>query len=127
MSAEDWAGLGRVVDRVLEEYIENGACLALSLFAHRLKFAAGPKVFARYAADLAPMLQNIGTLAVAQGVFVHRLVFAVRYSHFHHLCMSQELQNAASDLVAMFIDDVAPKSWWAVMLCDSVELLQHGA
>ncbi|KAJ7091342.1 Nup85 nucleoporin-domain-containing protein [Mycena belliarum] len=108
-SAEDWQGLGRVVDRVLDEYI-----------------ISGPTSFAQYASDIAPSLQNLGVQhPSSQGVFIHRLMFAVRYSNFHQLRVKHDLQNAASDLVAMFRDDIAPKSWWAVMLCDAVDLLQH--
>ncbi|KAJ7043585.1 Nup85 nucleoporin-domain-containing protein [Mycena alexandri] len=108
-SAEDWQGLGRVVDRVLDEYITSG-----------------PTSFAQYASDIAPSLQNLNFHhPSAQGVFVHRLMFAVRYSNFQQLRVKHELQNAASDLVGMLRDDLAPKSWWAVMLCDAVDLLRH--
>jgi len=108
-SAEDWQGLGRVVDRLLDEYI-----------------LSGPTAFAQYASDIAPSLQNISIQhPSSQGVFIHRLMFAVRYSHFLQLRMKHDLQNAASDLVSMFRDDVAPKSWWAVMFCDAVDLLQY--
>ncbi|KAF7356620.1 Nuclear pore complex protein Nup85 [Mycena venus] len=107
-SAEDWQGLGRVVDRVLDEYIIS------------------PAGFAQYASDIAPSLQNLNIHhPSAQGVFVHRLMFAVRYSNFQQLRVKQDLQNAASDLVAMFRDDVAPKSWWGIMLYDAVDLLQY--
>ncbi|KAF8216477.1 Nup85 nucleoporin-domain-containing protein [Mycena galopus ATCC 62051] len=108
-SAEDWQGLGRVVDRVLEEYITSG-----------------PASFAQYASDIAPSLQNLNIHhPSSQGVFVHRLMFAVRYSNFQQLRGRHDLQNAAMDLVAMFRDDVVPKSWWAVTLCDAVDLLQY--
>ncbi|KAJ7765398.1 Nup85 nucleoporin-domain-containing protein [Mycena maculata] len=108
-SAEDWPGLGRVVDRVLDEYITSG-----------------PASFAQYASDIAPSLHNLDIRhSSSQGVFVHRLMFAVRYSNFQQLRIKHDLQNAALDLIAMFRDDVAPKSWWAVLLCDSVDLLQH--
>ncbi|KAJ6607496.1 Nup85 nucleoporin-domain-containing protein [Mycena sp. CBHHK59/15] len=110
-SAEDWPGLGRVVDRVLDEYV-----------------VSGPISFARYASDIAPSLQNLSAQHTSpQGVFVHRLMFAVRYSNFQQLRVKHELHNAALDLVAMFRDDVAPQSWWAVMLCDAVDLLQHSS
>ncbi|CAK5267637.1 unnamed protein product, partial [Mycena citricolor] len=109
-SAEDWQGLGRIVDRVLDEYI-----------------ISGPASFAGFASDIAPSLQSLSVKdGSTHGVFLHRLVFAVRYANFLQLCNRQELQNAASDIVAMFRDDVAPKSWWAVMLYDSVELLRYG-
>jgi nuclear pore complex protein Nup85 len=52
-------------------------------------------------------------------------MFAVRYSNFQQLRVKHDLQNAALDLVAMFRDDVVPKSWWAVTLCDAVGLLQY--
>ncbi|KAJ7334118.1 Nup85 nucleoporin-domain-containing protein [Mycena albidolilacea] len=108
-SAEDWQGLGRVVDRVLDEYITSG-----------------PTSFAQYASDIAPSLQNLNIHHTSsQGVFVHRLMFAVRYSNFQQLRVKHDLQNAALDLVAMFRDDVVPKSWWAVTLCDAVDLLQY--
>jgi len=57
------------------------------------------------------------------GVFVHRLVFTVRYARFHELLEKLEYQDAASDLIAIFSEDVALTSWWAVLLCDSVPLL----
>ena len=53
-------------------------------------------------------------------------MFVVRYAHFHQLLERQALQDASSDLVAIFREDLAPKSWWAVLLCDSVQLLQYG-
>ncbi len=59
------------------------------------------------------------------GVFVHRLVFTIRYAHFHELLEKLEYQDAASDLIAVFSEDVAPTSWWAVLLCDSVPLLRY--
>ncbi|KAK7012223.1 nuclear pore complex protein Nup85 [Favolaschia claudopus] len=108
-SAEDWQGLGRIVDRVLDEYITSG-----------------PARFAQYASDIAPSLQNLNIRhPSSSAVFVHRLMFAVRYSNFQQLRIKHELQSAALDLVAMFRDDVVPKSWWAVTLYDAVELLQY--
>lgn len=56
---------------------------------------------------------------------MHRLIFAVRYAHYHELVAKQEYQDAASDLLAIFIEDVAPTSWWAVVLCDSLQLLRY--
>ncbi|KAF7308801.1 Nuclear pore complex protein Nup85 [Mycena kentingensis (nom. inval.)] len=109
-SAEDWPGLGRVVDRLLDEYVVSGS-----------------SYFAQCASDIAPSLQNLTSQHLSsQGVFIHRLMFAVRFSNFQLLrTKPDQLQNAACDLIAMFRDDVAPKSWWAVMLCDSIELLQY--
>jgi nuclear pore complex protein Nup85 len=107
-SAEDWRGLARIVDSVLEEYITSG-----------------PRKFTEYALAIAPSVQELRSQSKIQGVFVHRLIFAVRYARFHELMQQQEYQDAASDLVAIFVENVAPLSWWAVVLCDSVQLLQY--
>ncbi|KAF8892121.1 nucleoporin Nup85-like protein [Infundibulicybe gibba] len=107
-SAEDWLGLGRVVDRVLDEYIYHGSA-----------------DFSKYASAIAPSIQDLQHHPTARGVFFHRLMFAAHYAHFHQMLVSQELQEAAFDLVTMFHDQVVPKSWWAILLCDSVALLQH--
>lgn len=84
----------------------------------------GPASFTRYAADIAPSLKELRAQSGSHGIFIHRLMFAVRYAEFHHLRMKQDLAEAASELVSMFRDDIAPKSWWGVLLCDSIELLQ---
>ncbi|KAK0189185.1 Nup85 nucleoporin-domain-containing protein [Armillaria mellea] len=109
ISAEDWFGLGRIIDRLLEECIING-----------------PQIFARFASEIAPSLHEIGAHTGLQGVFIHKLMFVLRYSQFHRLRLQHEYRDAAADFVVLFRDDVAPKSWWAILLCDSVELLQHG-
>ena len=86
----------------------------------------GPAQFARYVADVAPSLQALRMQPESPGVFIHRLMFAVRYAEFQRRRMDQELQEAAQDLVAMFHEDIAPKSWWGILLCDAVDLLQGG-
>lgn len=86
----------------------------------------GPEPFVKYASAVAPSIPELRNQAMTQGVFMHRLVFAVRYAHFHELLQDQQYQDAASDLVTIFQEDVAPKSWWAVMLSDAIPLLQFG-
>ncbi|KAH9479690.1 Nuclear pore complex protein Nup85 [Psilocybe cubensis] len=107
-SAEDWRGLARIVDRVLDEYITSG-----------------PRKFTQYALAIAPSVQELRLQSAIQGVFVHRLIFAVRYARFHELVDKQEYEDAAADLLAIFIEDVAPTSWWAVVLCDATKLLRY--
>ena len=53
-------------------------------------------------------------------------MFAVRFAEFHQRRASGDGQGAAFDAVTMFREDIAPKSWWAVLLCDALELLQNG-
>lgn len=40
--------------------------------------------------------------------------------------LEQDFVSAASDLVTLLRDEIAPRSWWPVLLCDSVEFLQYG-
>ncbi|KAI0630839.1 Nup85 nucleoporin-domain-containing protein [Trametes polyzona] len=112
-SAEDWVGLGRAVDLVLEEYI-----------------AQGPAPFAQLVANIAPSLQSLrtdtGATIAAPGVFLHRLMFAIRFAEFHQRRASGDGQGAALDAVAMFREEIVPEAWWAVLLCDALELLQDG-
>ncbi|KAJ3508718.1 hypothetical protein NLJ89_g5602 [Agrocybe chaxingu] len=110
ISAEDWRGLGRVVDNVLDEYITSG-----------------PSNFTKYALAIAPSVQELGSQSTVQGVFVHRLVFVVRYARFHELLEKQEYRDAADDLIAIFVGDVAPTAWWAVVLCDAIPLLRYAS
>ncbi|KAI8985581.1 Nup85 nucleoporin-domain-containing protein [Trametes punicea] len=113
-SAEDWIGLGRVVDLVLEEYI-----------------AEGPERFAQLVANIAPSLHSLrmdnGAKISAPGVFLHRLVFAVRFATFHQRCASGDGHAAAFEVVSMFREEIVPKSWWAVLLCDTLKLLNDDA
>ncbi|KAI0690305.1 Nup85 nucleoporin-domain-containing protein [Cytidiella melzeri] len=109
-SAEDWPGLGRIVDCVLDEYLKEG-----------------PVKFARLVANIAPSLQSLRKQqsSVANGVFIYRLMFAVHFAEFHQRRMHGELHEAAKDAVAMLKGHIAPKSWWAVILADCVDLLLH--
>ncbi len=90
-------------------------------------FVLGTEKFAKYASTIAPTVQQLRTQNVQQGIFVHRLLFAVRYAQFHEFRSQGNLADAAQELVSIFYDDLAPKSWWAVLLNDSIELLQNGA
>ena len=131
-SAEDWPGLGRVVDLVLEEYIVQGACPSVPRCCVKClddQSSAGPAKFASLVAHIAPSLHKFGmnasTKLRAPAVFSHRLQFAVRFAEFHQRRANGDGQGAALDVVAMFRDEIAPRSWWAVILCDAVELLQR--
>ncbi|KAJ7433034.1 hypothetical protein B0H11DRAFT_773447 [Mycena galericulata] len=94
----------------LEGCEPDTVCKSRPLFGRRTK------------AGRAPSLQNLNIRdSSLQGVLVHQLMFAVRYSNFEQLRVKHDLQNAASDLVAM-LRDVRPRRGGRVMLCDAVEL-----
>ena len=123
-SAENWTWLGRIVDGVLGQYIKHGLYMSLALLSsHGI---VGPEVFARSVAAVAPTLQELRAHPGANGVFTHRLMFAVRYAEFHQRRLRGDMQEAALDLLTMFNEDLAPKSWWGVLLCDAVELIRNG-
>jgi len=116
-----------VVDRVLEEYTTSGKRSGCSVpFCSTTFIILGSHQFTNYALEIAPSVQELQTQSSIQGIFVHRLIFAVRFARYHQLIEKQEYQDAASDLMAIFIEEVAPTSWWAVVLCDSVQLLRYG-
>ncbi|KAL4250471.1 Nuclear pore complex protein Nup85 [Abortiporus biennis] len=108
-SAEDWQGIGRVVDCVLDEYTRRG-----------------PEKFSHQVANIAPSLHALRaeSAPALNGVYIYRLIFAVRLAEYHQRKSKGELQDAAVDVIAIFKDEIAPKSWWAVVLYDSIELLQ---
>ena len=113
------------MDAILAQYIKHG--LYISLARHfLLTIIVGPEVFARSVAAVAPTLQELRAHPGADGVFTHRLMFAVRYAEFHQRRIRGDLQDAALDLLTMFNEDLAPKSWWGVLLCDAVELIRNG-
>jgi nuclear pore complex protein Nup85 len=124
-SAENWTWLGRIVDAVLAEYIKHGVQMSPVCLSVLTK-TVGPEVFARSVAAVAPSLQELRAHPGADGVFTHRLMFAVRYAEFHQRRLSGDFQEAALDLLTMFNEDLAPKSWWGVLLCDAVDLIRNG-
>lgn len=130
ISAEDWPGLGRIIDAVLDEYIQNGELyqkFSKSPGPHSfLRATTGPVVFAGHAFTISPLLEQVHSNTQTEAIFAHRLMFAVKYSQIHKMRLEQDYSTAASDLVILLRDEIAPKSWWPILLCDSVEFLQYG-
>ena len=56
--------------------------------------------------------------------FSERLRFLVKFTEYHCLTAAGKLSEAASDLVAMFRDALAPKYWWGVLLVEAGGLLR---
>ncbi|KAM6496834.1 Nucleoporin Nup85-like protein [Amanita muscaria] len=109
ISAEDWSGLGRIVNQVLEEYVTSG-----------------PESFAKHTSTIASTVQQLQAQeSHLHGVLAHRLLFAVRYAQFHELRKQGHDHEAALELISMFYDDLAPKQWWAVLLSDGIEFFQN--
>lgn len=103
----------------MRDILPPGKCVVLHTSV------TGPERYAHLVANIAPSLQALRTKSGPNGVFIYRLVFAVRFAEFHQRRLNGELQDAALDLVAMLREDIAPKSWWAVLLSYAVDLLQN--
>jgi nuclear pore complex protein Nup85 len=108
---------------VYQTWFVHVFCTSFFFSSHEI---VGPEVFARSVAAVAPTLQELRAHPGADGVFTHRLMFAVRYAEFHQRRLRGDLQEAALDLLTMFNEDLAPKTWWGVLLCDAVGLIRNG-
>lgn len=115
-----------MVDRVLQEYISSGMKCYEYVYLESIEIPSGPEQFTRHVAGIAPSLQALRMQSGAHGIFIHRLMFAVRYAEFHQRLFNRDLQDAAWDLISMFQDGIAPKSWWGVILWDAQQLIQYG-
>lgn len=54
-------------------------------------------------------------------------MFAVRYAEFHQRAILGDTENAALDLLSLFEENLAPRSWWGVLLHDAVNFVQDSA
>ncbi|KAF8587870.1 hypothetical protein K439DRAFT_1630322 [Ramaria rubella] len=107
-SAEDWPGVGQIVDLLLAKSI-----------------AVGPKEFVATVLEIAPTLQDPSSYG--QSIFQRRLSFLVRYAEFYSHWMNGDIQDAAWDMVSMFRDELVPRSWWGLLLKQAGELLVQDA
>ncbi|KAF7770639.1 hypothetical protein Agabi119p4_6613 [Agaricus bisporus var. burnettii] len=107
-SAEDWAGLGRVVDYVLEEYI-----------------ISGPQSFVNQATAISSTIQELYNRGPSHWVFYHRFMFVTSYAKFQEAIVNKNYASAAKSLVTIISEEVAPRAWGAILLNDAIPLLQH--
>ena len=61
-----------------------------------------------------------------EAIFVQRLSFAQGYAEFLRARKDNDLASAAEYLVDLFSSEIAPSSWWAVLLTDAADLLAGG-
>jgi len=86
--------------------------------------AHGPLRYVQLIADVTPSLQELRSEIGPRGVFMHRMMFAVRYAEFHQRNLQGDRENAALDLISLFEEELAPRSWWGVVLHDAIPFLQ---
>lgn len=115
---------------MLDEYVKRGLYNTPTIlcFTFNIHYTTGPEKFSHQVASIAPSLHALRaeSAPALNGVYVYRLIFAVRLAEYHQRKMSGELQDASFDLVTMFKEGIAPKGWWAVLLYDAIDLLNNG-
>ena len=92
-----------------------------------LSETSGPAVYIPLVADIAPSLHELRATPGPHVVFVQRLMFAVRYAEFHQRAILGDTENAALDLLSLFEENLAPRTWWGVLLHDAVTFVQDSA
>lgn len=75
--------------------------------------------------NIAELLPSIRSAPGVPGIFIQRLVFAIRLAELQERRQEEDWQDCAWSLTSMFHDTIAPKSWWAMLLIEAVELLQR--
>ena len=127
VSAEDWPRLGNVVDCVLQEYVHAGE-LSTHSQCHNLKLNGNSRSRAVHKVCIQYCPIAAGIACKLCGTWcLHLLIDVCCVEHgVHQRLFDWGLQDAAWDLISMFQEDMALKSWWVVLLCNAVELLQYG-
>jgi nuclear pore complex protein Nup85 len=155
--AGDGKRIARIADRLLDEYITNGeqaftslvdeipvSLLDPSASHHGLFKGEGEGDFEMNDDDDGSVISQGGapstmrgaattatagttTIALDRSVFSSRLAFLARYRDFHALYARGELSSAFALLVSLLANNAAPKRFQAVMLLDSMALLEGEA
>ncbi|GAA5942978.1 hypothetical protein JCM3775_000221 [Rhodotorula graminis] len=121
--AADGRRIAEIADRILDEYIEKGQDAFIahvdSIPTSLLRPPSSAPPSPSSPSDL-PALSPSAALAP----YTARLTFLARYRDFFALYASGAHLEAAQLLVLLLTSGVAPKRFWAVMLLDSVPLLE---
>ncbi|CED84877.1 Nuclear pore complex component (sc Nup85) [Phaffia rhodozyma] len=121
--AGDGRRLGIISDKILNVYVQKGPkefiehvnSIPPSLFSPE-----SPHYIASAASGLSPSTTSNPTFPI----LASKLNFLPLYRDFLESFHSNDLPKAASLLSNMFASDIAPKGFWAVLLVDSVVILE---
>lgn len=87
----------------------------------------GPEAFTRFVVEELDQFLNdfvFGRPMLADVAYA-RLLFIVCFARFHRYRLDGDFKAAATELAGAFRHEIVPKSWWAVLLDDSLELLNY--
>lgn len=59
--------------------------------------------------------------------FKHRLMFVTQYAELHRHLARMDYAAAAKSIVSILSEGLAPRSWYAIILTDSIPLIRSGA
>lgn len=151
LQAEDGYGLSRIAEKIVDAFVQHGgwSCRTISGRIHPLTSCAGEEEFLRQVDTLPPSLLNSAPLALNEmqlegsgvlaleshaqttvSVFTSRLAFLSEFRDYLLFMSQGSRDRAAARLVNLLTSGIAPASFWAVLLVESIVLLEgelHGS
>jgi nuclear pore complex protein Nup85 len=85
----------------------------------------GPQSFVNQAYAISSTIQELYNRGPSHWVFYHRFMFVTSYAEFQDSLMKKNYANAAKSLITMISEELAPRAWGAILLNDSIPLLQY--
>lgn len=73
------------------------------------------------------MIQELNTKGPFHWVFCHRFMFVAQYAQLHEFLANMDYPAAARSVISIMSEGLAPRSWCAVVLMDSIPLIRFGA
>lgn len=125
----DIVALTRVVDLLLDDYLEQGARILTTVEARKHSqhtVLIGPEIFITLVDGISANLLYPDLPGAPPPPFGETLRFTVRYAEFHHTRLEGRRADAAGELTDLFSNDLVPRSWWGLLLVDAAELLSGG-
>ncbi|KZS94585.1 hypothetical protein SISNIDRAFT_426911 [Sistotremastrum niveocremeum HHB9708] len=104
LTSGDRQGIDRVVNQVMENYLETG-----------------PDALLKFINEIPPSLHTAYRHPGPNGL--HSLAFLLNYTEFQIHRANGDSSKSARHLADMFRQDIVPTAWWAALLVDVGELL----
>lgn len=117
--AGDATQVRRIADLVLDAYVEKGAADFIALVD-----TFPPSLLQSTSRLPSAGLHSSGTYGKDRSLYSERLAFLGKYRDFHKLYSEERLHEATAVLVSTLIENQAPERFWAVLLLDSIPLLE---
>lgn len=100
-------------------------CLTNSVDLTLTLFLIGPQPFVNQASAISSTIQELYNRGPSHWVFYHRFKFVTSYAEFQESLINKNYANAAKSLITIISEELAPRAWGAILLNDSIPLLQY--